>query len=367
MTDVFIADPAIADIQVRSPSLLYIFGKGPGETSLYATDKAGAVVYSANVRVGNNFDQVRTMLRTAMPGEAIDVTALNGMTILTGTVHAPEDVEEAQRLVQAIVGDKVTVVNRLKTATPMQVSLHVKIAEVSRDLMKEIGVNLLAANNSGSFRFGMGRDFLNDSGQLLIRELGSTSFWSDRLLGLNFAAALDLLEQDGVVTTLAQPSLTALSGETASFLAGGEFPIPIQQSLGTTTIEYKQYGVGLAFTPTVLNDSSISMRRPPAVPELSRPGSVRFGGLTSPAQPHGPFGRNGELPCGRRVSDPDPAEPRHHNHRVQAIWCRPGLHAHRAQRQPHLDARPPGGVGAERCGFGELWRLHHSGPGDAPG
>src|SRR3546814_3374259 len=100
----------------------------------------------------------------------------------------------------------------------------------------------------------MGRDFLNDSGQLLIRELGSTSFWSDRLLGLNFAAALDLLEQDGVVATLAQPSLTALSGETASFLAGGEFPIPIQQSLGTTTIEYKQYGVGLAFTPTVLND-----------------------------------------------------------------------------------------------------------------
>src|SRR3546814_8642011 len=113
------------------------------------------------------------------------------MTILTGTVHAPEDVEEAQRLVQAIVGDKVTVVNRLKTATPMQFSLHVKIAEVSRDLMKEIGVNLLAANNSGSFRFGMGRDFLNDSGQLLIRELGSTSFWSDRILGLNFAAALD--------------------------------------------------------------------------------------------------------------------------------------------------------------------------------
>src|SRR3546814_10780246 len=117
MTDVFIADPPRADIQVRSPSLLYIVGKGPGETSLYATAKAGAVVYSANVRVGNTFDQVRTMLRTAMPGEAIDVTALNGMTILTGTVHAPEDVEEAQRLVQAIVGDKVTVVNRSEEHT----------------------------------------------------------------------------------------------------------------------------------------------------------------------------------------------------------------------------------------------------------
>src|SRR3546814_14492888 len=127
------------------------------------------------------------------------------MTILTGTVHAPEDVEEAQRLVQAIVGDKVTVVNRLKTATPMQVSLHVKIAEVSRDLMKEIGVNLLAANNSRSFRFGMGRAFLNDSGQLLIRELGSTSFWSDRLLGMNFSSAPALLQPYRPATTPAPP------------------------------------------------------------------------------------------------------------------------------------------------------------------
>src|SRR3546814_5104756 len=87
MSDVFIADPAIADIQVRSPSMLYIFGKGPGETSLYATDKAGAVVYSANVRVGNNLDQVRHLLRTAVAGEASEVTAPNGPPILTRTVH----------------------------------------------------------------------------------------------------------------------------------------------------------------------------------------------------------------------------------------------------------------------------------------
>src|SRR3546814_18818607 len=103
-----------------------------------------------------------------------------------------------------------------------------------------MGGNTLGAIHRCSVRLVRGRDFLSDSVQLLIREFCSTSFWSDRLLVLNFAAALDLLEQDGVVTTLAQPSLTALSGETASFLAGGEFPIPIQQSLGTTTIEYKQ-------------------------------------------------------------------------------------------------------------------------------
>ena len=287
MTDVFVADPSIADIQVRSPKLLYVFGKGPGETSIYATDKSGAVVYSANVRVGNNFDQVRTMLRTAMPEAAIEVTALNGMTILTGTVKSPDDVEEANRLVQAIVGDKVTVVNRLKTATPMQVMLQVKISEVSRDLLKQMGVNI-QASNGGSFAFAQGRDFVQDAiagspATLLYPDTGSAAFLSKRFLGLNFKAALDLLEQDGVVTTLAQPSLTALSGETASFLAGGEFPIPIQQSLGTTTIEYKQYGVGLAFTPTVLNDGRISMRVRPEVSELTDAGSVKFGGFTIPA------------------------------------------------------------------------------------
>lgn len=286
MSDVFVADPSIADIQVRSPRLLYVFGKGPGETTVYATDKSGAVVYSANVRVGNNFDQVRTMLRTAMPESAIDVTALNGMTILTGTVKAPEDVEEANRLVQAIVGDKVTVVNRLKTATPMQVMLRVKIAEVSRDLLKNIGVNLQAFGTD--FTFAQGRDFISNATNgalptLLGADTGATAFLRKRLLGLDFNAAIDLLEQDGVVTTLAQPSLTALSGETASFLAGGEFPIPIQQSLGTTTIEYKQYGVGLAFTPTVLNDGRISMRVRPEVSELTDAGSVRFGGFTIPA------------------------------------------------------------------------------------
>lgn len=287
MTDVFVADPSIADIQVRSPKLLYVFGKGPGETSIYATDKSGAVVYSANVRVGNNFDQVRTMLRTAMPEAAIEVTALNGMTILTGTVKSPDDVEEANRLVQAIVGDKVTVVNRLKTATPMQVMLQVKISEVSRDLLKQMGMNI-QASNGGSFAFAQGRDFVQDAvaggpATLLYPDTGSAAFLTKRLLGLNFKAALDLLEQDGVVTTLAQPSLTALSGETASFLAGGEFPIPIQQSLGTTTIEYKQYGVGLAFTPTVLNDGRISMRVRPEVSELTDAGSVKFGGFTIPA------------------------------------------------------------------------------------
>jgi len=281
--DVFVADPAIADVQARSDRQIYIYAKAAGETSVFATSAAGGVVYSSNVRVGNNYDQLNGMLREAMPGTTIAARAMNGLVLLTGSVKSPDDVAEAGRITQAIVGDKTTVINRLQTATPMQVMLTVRIAEVSRDLLKQMGVNLQSVNGAGSFGFARGRDFITDTGAITYSDTASTAFLAKKFLGLNFTAALDLLETDGVVTTLAEPSLTAVSGETASFLAGGEFPIPIQQSLGTTTIEYKQYGVGLAFTPTVLGDGRISMRVRPEVSELTDAGSVKFGGYTIPA------------------------------------------------------------------------------------
>ena len=161
MADLFVADPTIADVQVRSPTQIYIFGKGAGETTVYATAKGGGTVYSANVRVGTNIASVGTMLNLAMPEAQITATPMNGLVLLTGTVLAPGDVEEAQRLVQAFVGDGTQVVSRLKTATPMQVSLHVKIAEVSRDLVKQIGVNMMNRDASGGFLFGIaqGRNF----------------------------------------------------------------------------------------------------------------------------------------------------------------------------------------------------------------
>lgn len=325
MADVFVANNKIADVTVRSPTLLYVFGIGGGETSLYATDKAGNVVYSATVRVANNIDQIKTMLGLAMPGATIDVTPMNGMVLLTGTVASPSEVEEASRLVQGFVGKDTLVINKLKTATPVQVNLQVKVAEVSRSLLKEIGVNLLSRDTSGGFLFGISRGrnigtiadtdlskfplvdasglfglpadslklpFDPRSGQFLF---GGTTFspvnpaggattlnFAGKLLGLDLASALDLLEQDGVVTMLAEPNLTALSGETASFLAGGEFAIPAPSDDGRIVIEYKEYGVGLAFTPTVLDGSRIAMRVRPEVSELSSAGSITVNGITVP-------------------------------------------------------------------------------------
>jgi pilus assembly protein CpaC len=293
MSDVFVANDRIADVQVRSSTQLYVFGKGNGETTIYATTAGGRVVYAANVRVGSNTGSLDEMLRLAMPDATIQATPMNNLVLLTGTVGSPDDVEEAQRLVQAYVGTGMQVVSRIRSATPLQVNLRVKIAEVNRSLVKQIGINLLARGSGSNFFGGQGNPGTFPSvdpatgnvkpGTFNVLATGTTLGFAGKLLGLDILSSLDLAETDGLVTTLAEPNLTALSGETASFLAGGEFPVPISQSLGSITIEYKQYGVGLAFTPYVLADGRISMRVRPEVSELSNEGTIRLNGFNVPA------------------------------------------------------------------------------------
>ena len=287
MTDVFVANESVADVQVRSPTQLYVFGKGRGETTIYATGKSGRVVYAANVRVGNNISSVDEMLHMAMPESAIQATPMNNLLLLTGTVGSPDDAAEAQRLVQAYVGDSTQIVSRIRTATPLQVNLRVRIAEVNRSFMKDVGVNLLSftSNPAAGFQFGVaqGEGIDVDTGKVLRGIIGTTLTAQGKLFGMDWISRLNLAETDGLVTTLAEPNLTALSGETASFLAGGEFPVPVPQANGAVTIEYKQYGVGLAFTPFVLADGRISMRVRPEVSELSNQGSVKLGDFVVPA------------------------------------------------------------------------------------
>ncbi|MCL4672725.1 MAG: type II and III secretion system protein family protein [Sphingomonadaceae bacterium] len=304
MSDVFIANDQIADVQVKSQRQLYVFGKTGGETTVYASNAAGDIVWSANVRVGNNISSVDQMLALAMPEAKISVATMGTNTVLlTGTIAAPEDAAEAERLVQAFVGEDTNVISRLKMATPLQVNLQVRFAEVSRTLVRDIGANLTSADSSNGFQFGVGSGrgavtqynpggpagvnvTSGDDGTTVIRTVGargSTFAGLGRLFGVDLAATLDLAEQKGLVTTLSQPNLTALSGETAEFLAGGEFPIPISQGLGTTAVEYRKFGVSLAYTPTVLSNGRISIRVRPEVSELSSQGAVVLNGFQIPA------------------------------------------------------------------------------------
>jgi pilus assembly protein CpaC len=222
--------------------------------------------------------------------------------LLTGTVAAPEDAAEAQRLVTAFVGTGSNVISRLKMATPLQVNLQVRIAEVSRSFARDIGVNLSTVDSSSGFKFGLGQATRSFAPQytpggalgtftsgpqgttvVVPTSVGTTLAGAGKLFGLDILGALDLGEQIGLVSTLSNPNLTALSGETADFLAGGEYPIPISQGLGSTSIEYKKYGVSLAYTPTVLANGRISLRVRPEVSELSAQGSVTVSGFSIPA------------------------------------------------------------------------------------
>ena len=326
ISDVFVADPNVADVQVTNPRQIYLFGKASGETTFYATNAAGKTVYSAIIRVGRNIETIDQMLQLAMPEASLQTNSLNGVTLLTGTVANPEDAAEAERLVQAFIGDTSTVVSRIRTKTPLQVMLRVRIAEVSRSLAKEINGNLATRDTSGGFLFGLsrGRDFVNIGNSIDTSSLpkldasaqfglpaGSLSLpfnpatgqfvtsgtdykfnipsgtnvlqAAGRLFGLDVAAALDLSESAGLISTLAEPNLTTVSGETAEFLAGGEFPIPISNGLGSTSVEFRNYGVQLQYTPTVLANGRISLRVRPEVSDISSVGAVRFGGTEIPA------------------------------------------------------------------------------------
>ncbi|MGB3471526.1 MAG: type II and III secretion system protein family protein [Erythrobacter sp.] len=329
MTDVFVANDAVADVQIKSQRQLYVFARAGGQTTIYASNARGDIIWSANVRVGNNIDSIDQMLALAMPNAQIGVATMGANTVLlTGTVKAPEDAAEAERLVQAFLGEGSNVITRIKTATPLQINLQVKFAEVSRSLVREIGGNLQTADGTSGFRFGVGtgnqlggeefnfggplgvgngaanvaqqrlvfgangQPVINDDGTFLTQTItgpavnsnGGTSLAGlGELFGINVLGALDLAEQIGLVTTISQPNLTALSGETATFLAGGEFPIPIAQGLGNIAIQFKQFGVSLAYTPTVMSNGRVSLRVRPEVSELSTQGAITLNGFQVPA------------------------------------------------------------------------------------
>jgi pilus assembly protein CpaC len=343
MTDVFVANDQVADVQIKSQRQLYVFGRGGGETTVYASNAAGDVIFSANIRVGNNIGSIDQMLALAMPEARVNVATMGVNTVLlTGTVAAPEDAAEAERLVQAYLGEEANVISRLKTATPLQVNLQVKFAEVSRSLVREIGSSVTTFDAStGGLRAGVGtgrilgagggqgggggggggvpfdprngplgvgpgvqnpvvgpffdaagNPILDANGQPLTitgpgvntnAGTGTTIAALGSLFGLDVLGALDLSERLGLITTISQPNLTALSGETATFLAGGEFPIPISQGLGNVAIEYRDFGVSLSYTPTVLANGRISLRVRPEVSELSSQGAVTLNGFQVPA------------------------------------------------------------------------------------
>lgn len=292
-SDIFIANPEVADIQVKSPKLLYIFGKAQGETTLYALDANEEPLYSATVVVTRNLARLNATLKEMLPDTRIDVRNIGGMLVLSGTVASAEQAEEAEQYARVITGGG-EMVNKIKILQPTQVNLRVKIAEVGRSVIKDLGFNwenLFTGSNS-FFGFVNGRnvfDLVPDpfNPATPIREFvlptDTNSFVGNVTAGnfdLNFV--IDALEQENFLTVLAEPNLTAISGETARFLAGGEFPVPVPDD-GNIAIDYQEFGVGLNFTPIVLSSGRISLRVAPEVSELSNTGAISVNSITVPA------------------------------------------------------------------------------------
>lgn len=338
-----IGDDKIADVLPLTNQSLYVLGKQTGTTSLTVYDRARNLLAVMEVVVGPDIVSLKRQLSELLPGEKIDVRLSNGAIVLTGVVSNAVAAHRAVQIAETYVaGDdagagasggtpasatgisvsidtgaarggggggsatgRSKVINLLSVGSTQQVMLEVRFSEMRRGAARQLGFNHAFLSNSGDFQGGIGNSapstalLTNRNGTPTI-DLSSIleSFGivgaSYRVAGLNILSTLDALERNGIVTTLAEPTLIALSGETASFLAGGEFPIPVLQAIGGgvgtgantggagITIEFKPFGVGLAFTPTVLADGVISLVVAPEVSSIDPAASISVNGLTIP-------------------------------------------------------------------------------------
>jgi pilus assembly protein CpaC len=294
----FIADPNIADIQVKSSRLIYVFGKKSGETTLYAVDENEQMLANVRIVVTHNLSRLRNSLRGALPDGGVSVDSIEGTVVLSGSVNSPVEAEDARRITASYLPANQEVLNRVRVEGSNQVNVRVRIAEVSRQVVKQLGFNWDAIVSGNNFLFGIAQGTpVTAGGAFLTRAPAALATGAqsnvNNLVGsftsahFDTNALIDALEAEGLVTVLAEPNLTALTGESASFLAGGEFPIPVAQSTGsngnTITVEFKQFGVSLAFVPTILNDRRISLRVRPEVSQLTTEGAVTISSIQVPA------------------------------------------------------------------------------------
>jgi pilus assembly protein CpaC len=277
VADIIVANPQIADIVVRTPGLAYVLGKQVGETNIVFVDGAGRQAGSVDVSVTVDVEGIQTALRRAFPTESVELVPANQAVALRGSVATPAVADAVRQLARQFVANDAQIVNMLRIGSEQQVLLRVRVAEVSRQIVKQLGINSQYQTRDSDVVTTIGRALINPTpfgtiaGQIFFNTF-------DRL-----RLTLEALEQTGLVKTLAEPNLTAISGENASFLVGGEFPIPVPQDANTITIQFKQFGIRLIFTPIVLGPNLISLKIGTEVSQLSDDGAVTLGNFRVPA------------------------------------------------------------------------------------
>lgn len=304
--DVLVASPEIMDAIVRTSRQVYLLGLKVGSTNAFFFDGNGNQILNLEVEVERDLTSLEDILKKRFPDARINIESLNDNIILSGTVKSALESRNAVDIAARFIGNPDAVLNTLSVLGQEQVMLKVRVAEVNRQVIKQLGIDWNFVVSKGA-NFVTGLQLQNGFGvngapasglgflDAVSRNVAVPG--SDPIVGVgtgisgatNFGkvrvgadAAIRALETHGLVRTLAEPTLTALTGETANFLAGGEFPIPVSRDNNEISVQFKPFGVSLAFTPIVLNEGRISMKVATEVSDLSSEGAITIGSLTLP-------------------------------------------------------------------------------------
>ncbi|MDB5634861.1 MAG: putative Pilus assembly protein cpaC [Tardiphaga sp.] len=285
--DVLVADPKIANAVVRSAQRAYIIGATVGQTNIVFFDSTGQQIAAYDIAVTRDLNGVRAALKQSLPNADIRIEGVGDGVVLSGSASSQMESQQATDLAARLVGGADKVVNSISVRGRDQVMLKVTVAEVQRNIIKQLGVDLSATMSYGTsvVNFNNSNPFTANGKNLVEGNSVKAAFGTTP----SVTATLKAMENAGVIRTLAEPSLTAISGESANFLAGGEFPVPGGNTcdpttrICTTQINFKKFGISLGFTPIVLSEGRISLRVATEVSELSQENSVTISGTSIPA------------------------------------------------------------------------------------
>jgi len=304
MSQVVVQSPDIADVKANNSTHLTIIGKRSGHTNIRILDKKGAVMRDMDVEVGQDLPAIRKALKNFLPDENIGVEMVNSSVALTGRVSSQVAADKAMRVAQDYVSASkdpccaVTIVNFMQINSGQQVMLRVRVGEIQRTALKNLGIDLnvlTQASGAGGVAVGTGTGLLpalvGAPGVFTLpaastRGIAQGTWQPGGVNGNSYSALISALEQDGLFKTLAEPNLVAASGEEAEFLSGGEIPIPVVQNgngNNAVGIDYKPFGVSVKFTPNVLSENRIRVQVRPEVSEVSSVNAVTMNGFNVPS------------------------------------------------------------------------------------
>ncbi len=276
--DVLVSQPAVVDAVVRSPRRVYLLGLTTGQTNAFFFDARGRQILNLEIQVERDMDALSDLIGRVMPDSRIEIESVNDNVVLRGVVQSASEAANASELAGRFVGNPEQVINMISVRDPEQVMLKVRIVEMQRQLLKQLGVSAsgsIPISNS-AFTFTSLNGVATNGG---LGIGGSRPNPGGTLQDLD--ASFQAFETNGLVRVLAEPNLTAISGESARFLAGGEFPVPVGQDDGVISIEFKEFGVGLGFTPLVLGKGRINLKISTEVSEITTENAFFVPGATT--------------------------------------------------------------------------------------